>query len=34
MLIAGRNQPLSEMSLQDGFRALADAGADAVELCH
>ena len=34
MLIAGRNQPLSEMSLEDGFRALKKAGADAVELCH
>lgn len=34
MQIAGRNQPLSEMSLVDGFCALRDAGADAVELCH
>ncbi len=34
MLISGRNQPLSELSVADGLRALKSAGADAVELCH
>ena len=33
MLIAGRNQVLDHMSLEDGFRALKEADADAVELC-
>ena len=33
MLIAGRNQVLDHMSLEDGFGALKDADADAVELC-
>jgi len=34
LLIAGRNQVLDSMSLEEGFRALKTAGADAVELCH
>ena len=34
MLIAGRNQVLDTLSLEEGFRALKAAGADAVELCH
>jgi len=33
LLIAGRNQVLDHMSLEDGFRALKEADADAVELC-
>jgi sugar phosphate isomerase/epimerase len=34
LFIAGRNQVLGQSSLEDGFRALKGAGADAVELCH
>lgn len=34
MQIAGRNQLLADLSLAEGFRALKEAGADAVELCH
>jgi len=34
LLIAGRNQVLDDLSLEDGFRLLREAGADAVELCH
>ena len=34
MLIAGRNQVLDQLALEDGFRTLRAAGADAVELCH
>ena len=34
MLLSGRNQPLAELSLAEGFDALHRAGADAVELCH
>jgi sugar phosphate isomerase/epimerase len=34
MYLAGRNQPLSEYGLEEGFRILKEAGGDAVELCH
>jgi sugar phosphate isomerase/epimerase len=34
LLIAGRNQALNQRTLEDGFRTLKAAGADAVELCH
>lgn len=34
MYLAGRNQPLSHLSLQKGFAVLKEAGAEAVELCH
>jgi sugar phosphate isomerase/epimerase len=34
LLIAGRNQAVGRLGLEDGFRALKAAGADAVELCH
>jgi sugar phosphate isomerase/epimerase len=32
--LAGRNQLIEGVSLAEGFRALKEAGADAVELCH
>ena len=34
MYLVGRNQPLADYGLEEGFRVLKEAGGDAVELCH